>query len=158
MSVLAGGYLIFSQTNLLVDDNLKSATGLVDAEATQERVVLDLSGKGLTSLSKDVTNRIDVEVLNLSNNQLTELPPEIGNMEKLEEINVENNRLTSLPAEIGKLNMLKKADFSNNRLTALPLELGNLIGVQYLNLSGYDSSKADAIQIKDRLRSTEVKF
>lgn len=142
------GYMLASLSSPTTSSNQPAVTG----------VTLDLSGKQLTTLSAEVTNRNDVKILNLSNNQLTNLPPEIGNMTNLEELNVENNRLVTLPPEIGKLTKLKRADFSNNRLTSLPLELGSLNNLVFLNLSGYDSSKSDAVDIKSRLTNAEVKF
>lgn len=142
------GYMMASLSSPTTSTNQPSVSG----------VTLDLSGQQLSSLPTGLTNRNDIKILNLSNNQLTSLPPEIGNMTNLEELNVENNRLVSLPPEIGKLIKLKRADFSNNRLTSLPLELGNLSGLVFLNLSGYDSSSSDAMQIKAKLSNTEVKF
>lgn len=145
------GYMLASLSSPTTSSNSPS-------KPSESRVTLDLSGKQLTTLSPEVTNRNDVKVLNLSNNQLTNLPSEIGNMTNLEELNVENNRLVTLPPEIGKLTKLKRADFSNNRLTSLPLELGSLNNLVFLNLSGYDSTKSDAQSIKSRLTNAEVKF
>lgn len=151
---LAGGYVIATQTS----NEPKSSEQTDTLNKTKATATLDLSGKGLTSLGDDVTNRKDVRVLNLSNNQLTTLPAEIGNMTNLEELNVENNRLQTLPPELAKLINLKRADFSNNRLQSLPVELGELTGLEFLNLGGYDSSKTEAQDIKSKLANTEVKF
>ena len=151
---VVGGFLAFNLKHQNSSQS-KTLTGLPDGAATK---TLDLSGHQLTSLPADVTSQNDIKILNLSNNQLMTLPPEIGNMTNLEEINVENNRLVDIPSEISKLVKLKRADFSNNRLTNLSPELAKMTWLNYLNLSGYDSSKPDAQSLKASLQNTDVKF
>lgn len=120
--------------------------------------VLDLSGRGLTSIPSDVFSKTNLEQLNLSNNQLTGAPQaEIRFLQKLKTLNVSNNRLTGLPAELGQLSNLETLDVSNNQLTGLPLELGNLVQLRVLDISGNQYSTQDLDQIAAKLTNTEIR-
>ena len=87
---------------------------------------LDLSGKGLKTISKSIGKLEKLETLYLYDNQLTELPAEIGKLANLEWLYLDNNQLAELGAEIGKLVNLTGLSLGGNQLTELPAEIGKL--------------------------------
>lgn len=119
--------------------------------------VVNLSGRGLTSIPMDVFSDPDTERLDLSRNQLTGAPPsQIGQLTKLKYLDLSRNQLTGLPAELGRLKNLETLDVSNNQLTGLPLELGNLTQLRVLDVSGNDYSTRDLEDIAAKLTNTKI--
>jgi len=84
-----------------------------------------------------------LEILNLKNlveldfyiNKISSLPSEIGRLTNLEELDLSANELISLPPEIGKLTKLKLLDLRENNITSLPSEIGKLLNLEQLLLS-----------------------
>jgi Leucine-rich repeat (LRR) protein len=133
-------------------------TNTVATPSAASSGVLDLSGKGLTSIPADVFTRTDLEYLDLSGNRLTGAPQsQIGQLKNLTFLDLSDNALTGLPAELGKLSKLETLDASNNNLTGLPMEIGNLTQLRLLDVSGNDYSKQDLEQIAAKLVNTQIK-
>jgi hypothetical protein len=99
-------------------------------------ISVDLSGNQLSELPSEIGRLSNVEVLLVRNNQLTRLPPEIGQLDKLEWLILANNRLTALPPEIGQLSSLEVLDVQGNQLRDLPPEIGQLSNLRELNVQG----------------------
>lgn len=118
---------------------------------------LDLSGKGLTSVPKDIFSKTELESLNLSQNKLTgALPAEVRHLQNLKVLNLSHNDFTGVPAEVGQLENLEVLDLSYNKLTGLPYEIGNLKNLKLLKLSGNDYAKADLAIIKEKLPASTI--
>ncbi|KFZ14847.1 hypothetical protein V502_05873 [Pseudogymnoascus sp. VKM F-4520 (FW-2644)] len=106
---------------------------------------VDLSGKGLTSLSnaaiRPLASFSSVPVLTqgayqtllpklrifLARNELKRLPGEIFNLENLSVLSVRSNELEELPAAISRLRRLTELNASNNSLRWLPFEMLELL-------------------------------
>ncbi|KFY35114.1 hypothetical protein V494_06195 [Pseudogymnoascus sp. VKM F-4513 (FW-928)] len=106
---------------------------------------VDLSGKGLTSLSNSAIRPLasfsSVPVLTqgsyqtllpklrifLARNELKRLPGEIFNLENLSVLSVRSNELEELPAAISRLRRLTELNAANNALRWLPFELLELL-------------------------------
>ncbi|ELR07141.1 hypothetical protein VC83_02397 [Pseudogymnoascus destructans] len=106
---------------------------------------VDLSGKGLTSLSNSAIRPLasfsSIPVLTqgsyqtllpklrifLARNELKRLPGEIFNLENLSVLSVRSNELTELPTSINRLRRLTELNASNNALRSLPFELLELL-------------------------------
>jgi Leucine-rich repeat (LRR) protein len=130
----------------------QSNNGTGSSLVVGEGVTLDLSGRGLTEVPKDIFTRIDVERLNLSRNNLTgSLPAEVRHLENLRVLDLSYNKFTGVPAEVGQLSKLQVLDLSYNNLTGLPNELGALIHLEVLDLRGNAYSAADLAVIKKTL-------
>jgi internalin A len=125
----------------------------------EQRLELDLSGLGLTSLPELLKKLASLQVLSLSGNQLTSLQDWFGKLTKLTMLDLSSNeladmpkplceltglqtlslsvnQLTSLPESNGKLTSLQSLDLSRNKLTNLPESFGELTSLQRLYLSG----------------------
>jgi internalin A len=98
-------------------------------------VSLDLCGRGITSLPKEIGNLSSLKSLYLHSNQLTSIPAELGNLSGLQELYLHSNHLTSIPAEFGNLSNLKTLDLSFNQLRLVPIELGKLSNLIVLELA-----------------------
>ncbi|OBT51141.1 hypothetical protein VE04_08621 [Pseudogymnoascus sp. 24MN13] len=106
---------------------------------------VDLSGKGLTSLSNGAIRPLasfsSIPVLTqgsyqtllpklrifLARNELKRLPGEIFNLENLSVLSVRSNELTELPTSINRLRRLTELNASNNALRTLPFEMLELL-------------------------------
>lgn len=130
---------------VLSDDEPASNQSSSDTNETENNVdetassgeTLDLSDRGLESLSTNMFNDKSVTTLDVSGNNLTgALPGEIRQMSNLEVLDASDNKLTGVPAEIGQLSKLRVADFSNNNISGLPLEIGNLDNLETMDLRG----------------------
>lgn len=94
---------------------------------------LDLSNNGLTKLTNQLEQLVNLTELNLSHNQLTQVHK--LNFKKLETLNLSNNRITSaklakLPKNVVHLNL------AHNEITYLPLDLMKLKKLRSLELVG----------------------
>jgi Leucine-rich repeat (LRR) protein len=119
-------------------------------------VVINMSGKGLTSVPKEIFSQTEITTLNLSHNALTgALPAEVRHLSNLKVLDLSDNQFTGVPAEVGQLSELRELDLSNNPITGLPYEIGNLKKLERLDLSGTRYSKQDLEVIKNGL-SAEV--
>jgi len=128
-----------------------------NANAPGEWSVLDLSNRGLTSVSVDIFNDTSITELNLSYNNLTgALPSQVQKLKNLEFLDLSYNKFTGVPAEVGQLRKLKILDLSNNQLTGLPYEIGNLTQLEILDVSGNDYSEADLAKIVSTLPNTQI--
>ncbi len=117
--------------------NNENETTDQDTTITPSDETLDLSGRGLSEIDKDILDNNKITTLNVSNNNLTgALPAEIRKLTNLEVLIASDNSLTGIPAEIGQLSKLKQAVFSNNDISGLPLEIGNLKNLETLDLRG----------------------
>jgi len=123
-------------------------------------LILDLSGKGLTSLPAEIGNTDYILQLNVSNNNLTgALPAEIRKMQDLRVLNASHNKLTGIPAEIGQLKNLEEVDFSYNQINTMPNEIENIKGnLKVLNLTGNPYTSTTLNAIKKKLPNTQVIF
>ncbi len=156
----AGGYLIW-QYSAGQNGAPENLNGNVDAGSNAnvpaEWNPLDLSNRGLTSVSVDIFNDTSITELNLSGNNLTgALPSQVQKLRNLEILNLSDNKFTGVPAEVGQLKKLKILDLSNNELTGLPYEIGNLTQLEILDVSGNDYSEADLAKIVSTLPNTEI--
>lgn len=109
------------------------------AEAVREARrtgVLNLSGKGLTSLPDSLGELTDLRVLDLSANGLAVLPDVLGSLTGLRELDLSRNGLTSLPDFLGNLTNLEFLGLAGNGLTDLPDSLGNLTNLALLTHVG----------------------
>ncbi len=103
---------------------------------TRGRLRLDLSGRGLTKLPKQIRHLTNLQELVLTRNQLTLLPKSIGQLTNLQTLSLAVNRLTSLPESIGQLTNLQTLRLANNQLTLLPESIDQLTNLQRLSLAG----------------------
>ena len=91
----------------------------------QDIVWLDLSGKTLTSIPREITLLTGLEMLSLHNNQITVLPHCIfDGLNSLQLLSFHNNQITVLPQRIfDGLNQLQKLYLDNNQITVLPQDI-----------------------------------
>ncbi|MEK7613993.1 MAG: leucine-rich repeat domain-containing protein [Patescibacteria group bacterium] len=126
--------------------------GEEQSEELFKGAVLDLGGRGLTSVSQDTFTQNNIIELDLSDNALTgSLPAEVRHLKNLIVLDLSGNQFTGVPAEVGQLSELEVLDLSYNRLTGLPYELGNLSHLKILDLRGNDYAEADLAIIREKL-------
>lgn len=157
----AMGYFLFMKDDAFAPSSNGSTTS--SSQATDNSVktsgkTIDLSDKGLSSVSQDILDDSSVKTFDVSGNNLTgSLPAEIRKLTNLEVLNASNNKMTGIPAEIGQLSKLKTANFTNNDLSGLPLEIGNLKNLETLDLRGNPKiSKSDISQIQSKIPNAKI--
>jgi Leucine-rich repeat (LRR) protein len=87
---------------------------------------LNLQGKNLTVIPKDIGQLAALTALRLDSNAITSLPAELGNCTSLKLLSITKNKLTGLPVEIGKLKSLTNLNVSQNTIASLPSSIGGL--------------------------------
>ena len=88
----------------------------------QNIIRLDLSGKALTTIPREITLLTGLQTLYLNNNQITVLPEGIFDaLNQLQILVLNNNQITVLPQGIfDTLNQLQHLGLRNNQITILP--------------------------------------
>jgi hypothetical protein len=80
---------------------------------------LDLSGRSLNSLTKEIGALTRLEKLDVSANHLRDVPEQIGYLRSLEELHLDSNILSDLPAELTYLSLLRVLTLRKNDLVRL---------------------------------------
>ena len=93
---------------------------------------LQLIGKELTNIPKEIGELKALTYLDLSSNQLTFIPKEIGGLTALTELHLRSNQLTAIPKELGKLKTLVYLSLFDNQLTVIPKDLWELTALTEL--------------------------
>jgi Leucine-rich repeat (LRR) protein len=78
-----------------------------DNEIALQITYLYLSFQNLTTIPKEISYIINLQILNISHNNLTTIPAEIGNLINLQDLNLYNNKITTLPIEITNIRNVK---------------------------------------------------
>ncbi len=100
-----------------------------------ERKLIFLPFKELTSVPEELRDRTDVQRLKLFRNNIEQLPVWIRRFQALQELDLAFNRLQSFPDELGNCNNLQILNLSNNRISTLPACIGRLKALTYLDVS-----------------------
>jgi Leucine-rich repeat (LRR) protein len=95
---------------------------------------LNLSGRHLQSLPKEIGLLTNLTCLGLHNNQLQSLPLELWSLPNLQLLSLNKNQLQCISPEIGQLVNLKTLYLSNNQLKSLPNEIKYLVNLELLHL------------------------
>jgi hypothetical protein len=93
---------------------------------------LVLHREGITELSPNIAQLVNLQELFLDGNELKTLPKEIGSFEFLTKLSVRHNKLLMLPAAIGNLQNLEELYLEYNQLSSLPDEIGLLKNLRFL--------------------------
>jgi Leucine-rich repeat (LRR) protein len=137
-------------TNVAVEAVVKTDT------ATGRIIALDLSGRAMKTVAKDIGSLSALKILDLRNNRIGSLPEYIGYLRSIQECYLDSNELYELPFEFGYLGSLRvltagnnslyqigrellelpltKLDLHKNRIANLPEALGVFPCIEYLNL------------------------
>lgn len=108
---------------------------------------LNLSGKQLSTLPKDVLLLKRLYQIILDNNKFTTIPQELSTLPNLYEIDMSNNNISEVPTYIIEFKPLQRLDIQNNKLTTLP-DMSELKNLNYLDISGNNISQAEYQKIK----------
>lgn len=115
----------------MINDELQQ---VIEQAANNRATSLNLSGRRLLYLPKEINKLINLRELHLSDNILSSIPPEIGQLFNLEVLDLSGNKIKNIPPEIGQLIKLKKLNLYSNHLEKLPKEIGRLTALNTLNL------------------------
>ncbi|OZJ03512.1 hypothetical protein BZG36_03429 [Bifiguratus adelaidae] len=97
--------------------------------------VIDLEGRKVVKLSRNIGLLSGLRVLNLANNDLMSIPRTVGYLKNLTTLNLSHNNLTVLPDTISYLKNLVELDCSHNRLVTIPAGIGHLTKLTTLLLN-----------------------
>ncbi len=122
----------------------KELLEIIEQADKDGRTELDLSYKGMTSLSPEIGKLKNLTSLDLTGNELKSLPPEIESLKNLITLWLSENKLISLPSEIENLKNLTELILYHNQLSSLPPEIGNLTNLKTLILSKNQVSSLSA--------------
>ena len=96
---------------------------------------LDLSSRGLSSLSPLISNLKKLQTLYLDGNAITSLPGSFSGLTELRTLSYTSNGLTVLPELITDLPNLTSLSLAYNQLSGLPNSIGNLTKLSSLTLN-----------------------
>ena len=100
----------------------------------EERCLLSLDDKGITSIPEDLGKLVNLIILYLGNNKLTEIP-DLSKLTNLIELYLNDNQLIEIPEHLSKLTNLTTLGLSNNQLTKIPEHLSKLTNLTGLGLN-----------------------
>ncbi len=122
---------------------------------------LNLSGKNLSSLSKEVTQLKNLNWLILNNNNFTTIPKELASLPSLVEIDLADNDISEIPSYISEFKALQSIRLNNNKLSSLS-GIENVKTINYIDVSGNNISQSniDALNkaFADRVSPVEIVF
>lgn len=118
-----------------LSQNEKALVELNEATTRGPRGIIDLTGKGLRSLPREIGLFHNVIELRLAGNNLTSIPDSIRNLRNLKRLYLQDNYLSYLPMEIVSLTALETIFLQNNELKELPSQIGSLCNLQELDIS-----------------------
>ena len=95
---------------------------------------LDLSGKKLNEIPKEVYSLFHLKKPILNRNKISVISSEIKQLKNLVHLELSRNRFTSFPLELTSLKNLKILVLSRNHITAIPKEVTNLKKLENLDL------------------------
>ena len=98
------------------------------------RLKLDLSGRGLASVPKAVSQLTEVEVLDLSRNPIKTLPQHLCNLQNLKTLKLSWCDLIEIESVVICLTSLEELDLSSNKFDTLPQDLSKLKHLKILRL------------------------
>ena len=114
----------------ILDSNGLSNIGVEDVATVDPvggRIVgLNLSGRSLRNVPRNIGSLSMLSELNLTDNLLTSLPEHIGYLRRLRQCRLDNNQILELPYEISYIDSLRELTVRNNRLHRFDQFLINL--------------------------------
>lgn len=103
-------------------------------EKSDSVLSIDVAGKGLQSVPKEIKKLKYLESINLLGNAIQVFPIELTKVPSLDEISLSSNSVASITPKIKKLHNLKILIINNNQLQSLPKQIGDLSNLLYLEL------------------------
>jgi len=161
-----GSYILF-QKELAeapsVQEGVVSSSPSPETQGTvkreKNRVVVNLSNRGLTEFPKEILSNTGITTLILSNNNIKTLPSEIGRLTNLRELYLDNNQLEgALVGEVRHMSKLEILDAHNNNMTGIPAEIGQLKHLVTLNLADnmIDTMPDEIRNISENLKTLDL--
>ena len=117
---------------------------------------LNLSGKGLLEIPKEVFECTNLRKLNLSSNEISRIPLNIQKLRKLEVLDIANNKLSQLQSGIFKLKKLKRLVLANNDIKSIPTQISNLLELEVLMLQNNKIKNLNNGNITNRIRKLNL--
>lgn len=135
--------------NLLSDSELENAKvyySFEDAISDSDLVyILDISGKNLSKIPKQIKHLKKLQILNLSENSISVIPDEIGYLSNLQVLRLNNNNISIISENIGNLTNLEEIYLTNNSLSKIPKQFENLKKLRIINIDG---NNLDALPVQ----------
>lgn len=108
----------------------------ISPKSTPDKVIgLDLSCRGLKSLSRSLFLLSNLKELILNNNEIEIILKDICQMTSLERLDLSHNKIRSIPPKLGKMVSLREVLLNDNLISTIPIELGYLYNIETFNLS-----------------------
>lgn len=118
-------------SNGLYDLPVKS---VVSVDPVSLRITaLNLPGKSLSTLTKNIGSLSSLEYLNVTRNRISKIPSEIGYLTSLKEIIADSNQILSVPLELCYCDSLRKLSLNSNVIS----EIGS--NITRLKISFFDA-------------------
>lgn len=95
---------------------------------------LDLSFRGLKTLSPSLFLLRTLKELIINNNEIESIPKEISQMTALEKLDLSHNKIRCIPRVLGKIVSLRELLLNDNLISTVPVELGYLYNLEVFNL------------------------
>lgn len=124
-------------------------------DSVDKVVELDLSGKHIQTLPKEILQMKNLKRLRLNYCNLKALPPVITQLTQLTELELNGNKLTQLPQALGQLKYLEKLSLYDNQLVQLPKAMSQLVNLQELNL-GHNALEVFPLVLKQAAKLKEL--
>src|SRR5436305_13560034 len=95
--------------------------------------MLDLTGKQLGSIPKDIFLQTRIKEVWFDDNKLKDLSEDVGRLTNLKNLSIYKNNLHTLPKALFQMINLEKINISVNNISYLSEEIGNLNKLKILD-------------------------
>ncbi len=129
---------------------------IIEGKSLTQITSLNLSGKDLKEIPKEVFMCTNLRKLNLSSNSISRIPLDIQNLRKLEVLNLTDNKLNQLHGGLFRLIRLKRLVLANNTIKSIPKQIEKLTKLEVLMIQNNKITGINPDHLSQNMRKLNI--